>query len=115
MLFHCTAGKDRTGMAAALLLLALGVPVETARADFLLSNSLLQAQIDQQIEHIRSAGAVTNEALLREVLGVSAASFDDALAAIHREYGSFDRYLREGLGLGESDIAALRDRFLEPG
>ena len=115
MLFHCTAGKDRTGMAAALLLLALGVPVETARADFLLSNTLLQAKIDQQIEHVRSSGVVTNETLLREVLGVSARSFDDALAAIHREYGSFDRYLHEGLGLGESDIAALRDRFLEPG
>src|SRR5262249_30396041 len=43
-LFHCTAGKDRTGFAAALVLLALDVPRETAMRDYLLTNEFAQAK-----------------------------------------------------------------------
>lgn len=114
MLFHCTAGKDRTGWAAAALLLALGVPRETVMQDYLLSAEYLAPKNKVMIEQMRRYPQFANtppeqlEALLTVRPSYIQAGFDE----VEKRYGSFDRYLHEGLGLTDADIAALKTKLL---
>lgn len=93
-LFHCTAGKDRTGWIAATLLTILGVDRATIDADYLASN------------HYRHADP--NDPLNGVNLGLLNASFRE----VRSRYGSFDRYLRAGLRLTDADLASLRSSLL---
>ncbi len=113
LLFHCTAGKDRTGFAAAVVLRLLGVPEEVIVADYLRSQtySLAARRAELLLLRLLKGAAVT--ALVRALLGVEAAYLQAAFAAIDRAYGSFEAYARDGLGLGEAEIAQLRDALLE--
>ncbi|MDR0225166.1 MAG: tyrosine-protein phosphatase [Burkholderiaceae bacterium] len=99
LVFHCTAGKDRTGWAAALLLTALGVDEETVMQDYLLTNQLYQRP------------ATTFAAMPPEVLDVlwrvQASYLTAATDMVRSDFGGMDRYLREALGV---DTAA-RDRL----
>ncbi len=93
-LFHCTAGKDRTGWTAATLLTILGVDRGTVEADYLASN------------HYRHTTA-------RDPYnGVSRDLLNTSLREVRVHYGTFDRYLRVGLKLTEADLAALRHQLL---
>ena len=102
--FHCTAGKDRTGFAAALLLRALDVPQDVVMHDYLLTNERLEMP------------AVSRYGLAPEVMAVLwrvqpeflRASFDEADA----RYGSLDGYLRDGLGLGPAERARLGELYM---
>ncbi|WP_459547079.1 tyrosine-protein phosphatase [Nocardia sp. X0981] len=94
VLFHCTAGKDRTGWVAAVLLTVLGVDRATVTEDFLASN------------HYR--GAAPGEPLS----GVRQEWLDAAFEQVNASYGSFDRYVSEGLRLSAADVDALRQRML---
>ncbi|QEA12445.1 tyrosine-protein phosphatase [Comamonas flocculans] len=107
LVFHCTAGKDRTGYAAALLLLALGVPRETVMHDYLLTNRLY-----------RRPPAPADDARTRAVhaviWGVHAGYLQTALDAIEREHGGVQTYLRERLGLSEAARQQLARLYLQP-
>ncbi|RMI35524.1 tyrosine-protein phosphatase [Nocardia stercoris] len=94
VLFHCTAGKDRTGWAGAVLLTLLGVDKATVYYDFMLSSYYRDA----------APGDVNN--------GVTAAELDSAFAQVNTTYGSFDNYVSTGLGLTAADIAALKAKLL---
>lgn len=94
VLFHCTAGKDRTGWVAAVLLTLLGVDRDTVTEDYLLSN------------HYR--GAQPGDLLG----GVDKSWLDAAFEQTTKSYGGFDRYVSDGLGLSAADIAALRELML---
>jgi protein-tyrosine phosphatase len=107
VVFHCTAGKDRTGIAAALLLLALGVPLDLVRRDYLLTNELYQPPFP--------AGSPFPQDVLRVLWGVQQDFLDAALEAIDAAHGGMPRYLRERLDLDDAALAALAERFLEPG
>jgi protein-tyrosine phosphatase len=107
VVFHCTAGKDRTGVAAALLLLALGVPMDAVRRDYLLTNELYRPPLPA-----RSPFAPD---VLRVLWGVRDDFLDAALQAIDDRHGGVQRYLRERVGLSEAALEALARRFLEPG
>lgn len=104
LVFHCTAGKDRTGLAAALILLALGVPREVVMQDYLLTNELYRMP------------AVTDARVPREVLGVlwrvQAEFLDAALQAMEHASGSVDAYLHHALGMGPARRQRLRDLYL---
>jgi protein-tyrosine phosphatase len=93
MLYHCSAGQDRTGWVTAVLLTLLGVPRETVDADYLLSNAFHEA-----------AGSSER---------VDMPELDSAFAEMDRMYGSFDNFVHDGLGLTEDDIAGLNARLLE--
>ncbi|MCL2535375.1 MAG: tyrosine-protein phosphatase [Nocardiaceae bacterium] len=95
VLYHCSAGKDRTGWTTAVLLTILGVDRATVDADYLLSN------------HYRNA----NEA--NPIDGVSLNLLDTAFRAADERYGSFDNYVRWGLGLTDQDIAAIKGKMLD--
>jgi len=105
---NCTAGKDRTGTATALVLTALGVPYETVRQDFLLSNGAPGMTSLQ--------GAIGQMSLPADVaaplIGVEPGYLDAAFDAIRLKYGSVDAYLAKELGVGAKERAALRRRML---
>ena len=105
LVFHCTAGKDRTGFAAALLLGALGVAREDIVHDYLLTNRL----------YVRSPSVeARGPAHVREVLwGVRAAFLEAAFSTIDDEYGGLANYLAGPLGVGSIELDRLRNSLLE--
>ncbi|QXL84343.1 tyrosine-protein phosphatase [Comamonas sp. NLF-1-9] len=107
LVFHCTAGKDRTGYAAALLLLALGVPRETVMHDYLLTNRLYRRPP-------APADDVRTRAVHAVIWGVRAEYLQAALDAIEREHGGVQTYLRERLGLSEAARRQLARLYLQP-
>jgi protein-tyrosine phosphatase len=113
-LFHCTAGKDRTGWVAALLLHLAGVDDATIEADYLLSNELSagsRAAIEAEIE--KHAGP-EHLAAFEPTLVVDAEYLRSGYDALGQRYGDRATYLREGLGLDDATIATLRDLLREP-
>ncbi len=112
-LVHCAAGKDRTGFAVAMVLLALGVPRDVIMADYLLTQrfydpheQVARLQRKYQMEHLQA------EAVL-PMLEVHPDYLAEALASIDRNYPSVDDYLREALGVGPREREELRRRYLE--
>lgn len=111
-LYHCTAGKDRTGWATAVILTILGVPRETVMADYLASNDYLRAKNEAILAAAGSASTPIACEHLEPVLGVRAAYIEAGFAEVDKRYGSFDRYVREGLGLDDAAIDRLRATLL---
>lgn len=105
LVIHCTAGKDRTGFACALILHALGVPNEVIAEDYLLTNRFYR----------RDPGASSDlPEDVRQVLGSVEASFlAAAFEAISADYGDLEGYFGDGLGLGAGERATLQARYLE--
>jgi protein-tyrosine phosphatase len=113
--FHCTAGKDRTGVAAALVLTAIGVPRSTILQDYLATNRLTNDSVKRQVDALvaRSGGQANREALTT-LLQVQPAFLQSAYAAIDQQYGSMDNYLTQGLGIDLAQREVLRRKLLEP-
>lgn len=105
LLFHCTAGKDRTGVAAMLLLAALGVEDEVIHDDYLATNRLWRR--DAEV----SAGLTP--VVADTLLSVQPAFLEAAYEAIHQGYGSIDAYLHQRLGLDDARLGVLRARLVE--
>lgn len=111
LLFHCTGGKDRTGVGAALLLLALGVPEETVLADYGLSDPYIAEVRARIFAQIREAGVDTERVAPYFTAPVSRlAALLRHLAATH---GSAVGYLTAAAGLDPALIATLREELLE--
>ena len=119
--FHCSHGVHRTGTATAILLSALGVPWETVREDYLLSNTYRAQENDKRIEQLTLEAAKTLGVSLEEVNTTNMVAFyilqgdyiDGTLEVIHQEYGSMENYLLKGLGLSSEEIDILRQQLLE--
>lgn len=114
LLFHCAAGKDRTGVAAAILLDVLQVPRETIREDYLVtqqfyesSNSLFHAN------RIARSEEALDEDIMRPLLCADEAYLDAMFAEIDRRHGSSVGYVQDELGIGPSGIAAIRSNLLQ--
>lgn len=105
LLFHCSAGKDRTGFGAALLLAALGVEREEIMADYLATNRFWRG------EHLLPPGTppAVSDALLRAHAGLLEGALDTAM----RGRGGTEAFLAAALGLEGARLAALRDALLE--
>ncbi len=108
-LFHCSAGKDRAGWAASLLLLTLGVPEDQVVEQYLLSNREMEAIRDR----LATADSVRWGELLEPLIGVKIEYIQASFDAVQDEWGSFDRYLHEGLGISDAQREALRRQLLE--
>jgi protein-tyrosine phosphatase len=105
LVIHCTAGKDRTGFACALILHALGVADEVIAQDYLLTNRFYRRD--------PSASSDLPDDV-RQVLGSVEASFlAAAFDAIRGDYGDLESYFSDGLGLGARERATLEARYLE--
>jgi protein-tyrosine phosphatase len=103
--FHCTAGKDRTGFAAALLLSALGVDRGTIEEDYLLTNQLYRR--DPNIEGKGPAH------VMKVLWGVQPAFLHAALETVDQQHGGMTAYLHGPIGLRTQDVAELRALLLE--
>ena len=105
LVIHCTAGKDRTGFACALILHTLGVPQGVISEDYLLTNRFYRRDPNHSTD-------LPDE--IRQVLGSVQVSFlAAAFEAIDADYGDLESYLRDGLGLGKAERAHLEARYLQ--
>lgn len=108
---NCTAGKDRTGIGTALVLTALGVPYETVRADFLLSNgapgmNTLGSSISPMLARLPAD-------VTAPLIGVDGVYLDTAFAQLKQDYGSVEGFMQTELGVGPKEIAVMRARMLQ--
>ncbi|MBO3102171.1 tyrosine-protein phosphatase [Cellulomonas fengjieae] len=105
VLFHCTAGKDRTGWAATILLLAAGVDQAGVLEEFLAVNPAVRETFAPLLQQFGAAGGDPD--LLRPMLEVRAEYLEVALDVVRERFGSFDGYLTDGLGLSPLEIGTL--------
>ena len=106
LVFHCTAGKDRTGFAAALILMALGVPRDVVMADYLLTNGLYRRPA--AVNH----ASFTSDEALNVIWRVQEDFLDAALHTVEQDFGGLDQYLTKQLGVGEKQRARLEQLYL---
>jgi protein-tyrosine phosphatase len=103
---HCTSGKDRTGFTAALVLLALGVPLETVFEDYLLTN-----------DYRRDVSTLLNLPLSAEDMAILTSARRDylqsAIDSMIDQHGSIEDYLRLGAGVDDALRERLREALLE--
>jgi protein-tyrosine phosphatase len=111
LLYHCGAGKDRTGWLSAILLGALGVEQDAIVADYLLTNEVTAADKAKLLRVLGERRGVPAE-VLQPVLAAEPAYLEAAYGAVEARYGDLDGYLRDGLGLDEEELTALRTRLL---
>ena len=126
ILYHCSAGQDRTGFATAMILSALGVPRETIIADYHLSTALRTPA--NELPHIDAATAKSNPvaalfaryqnspamAVAQPLKDAAGEPFlDGAFAEIDEKWGSVDRYLDREIGISAAQRARLRALYLE--
>jgi len=112
-LVHCAAGKDRTGFAAAIVLLALGVPREVVMRDYMLTAQFFHPprEIERlkqkyQMEHMAAEAVLPMLEVHEDYLG-------QALETIDAQFSSLDGYLQEALGLGPAEREELKARYLD--
>jgi protein-tyrosine phosphatase len=106
LLIHCTSGKDRTGFASAVLLLAVGVPREVVLQDYDLTN-----RYRRDVSHL--FGPKTSQDLVDLLLSAQTHYLEAALDEIDRRFGSFDGYLAEALEIDDTVRARLYDLLTE--
>ena len=110
---HCAVGKDRTGVVAAVLLLALGVDVSTVLHDYELTS---QCEAAQRVEELATKLGATGlpPALVAGLLGTHRSALAGAIEELGRRFGTIDAYLRDAAGLVPDDLDALRSRLTVP-
>lgn len=114
VLWHCSQGKDRTGIGAALILGALGADRETIVKDFDISNESYRPLVLKLCQDVEAAGGGEEEKeVVRAFMGVSVRNFRHALDIIDANWGSIPQYLDEQMGIDENDLKTLRDRYLQ--
>jgi protein-tyrosine phosphatase len=103
--FHCTAGKDRTGFAAALVLRALDVPEHEVLRDYLLTN--------ERLRPTDVGGWSLPPHIVKVLWGVQPDFLQAAFDEVDAQWGGLDAYMRTGLGLGPAERARLRELYLQ--
>ena len=112
LLFHCTAGKDRTGFAAMLLLSALGVQWETILEDYLLTNIYLE-QFAEMASHKISKSVGLNKELVKSMFLARESYIKGAMDMIEQYYGTVHTFLEIKIGLGTSEITKLKQILVD--
>ena len=114
VLWHCTGGKDRTGLAAMLLLSAFGVDEETIISDYLLTNTYNAPKIAATRSFLTEKGY--DERFISQAVIVYAAVNEsymrNAIDYLKREYGSVTGYIRNELHIQQAEIDSLKEKYL---
>lgn len=106
LVFHCTAGKDRTGFAAALLLEALGVPRAVIMQDYLLTNDFYQMPTANPVG--------LPQDVLNVLWRVQVNFLEAAFEVVQADFGSVSAYLKDALGMDAPAQARLEALYLQP-
>jgi protein tyrosine/serine phosphatase len=112
-LYHCSAGKDRTGWTSALLQSIAGVAPATIMNDYLASNRYEASKIGAELAVIRATSGEAAAEILAPTLGVQSSFLQAALDQVTASYGSIYAYLTQGLGLSQADIYVLRAKMVD--
>jgi len=117
LLYHCSGGKDRTGVFSAFVLLTLGVPENTVLTDYELTDKYLRDAMTEDAKRKMPASHPAFAQLTQEqrqaLLAADPAYLESTLRKISEKYGSFENYRRSQLGVSDTDVTLLRSRLLE--
>jgi protein-tyrosine phosphatase len=113
VLFHCSAGKDRTGWLSAVLLDVLGVDRTDIMVDYVATTEYARAPNANIMNAMRARGMRVEPEVLLPVLEAREEYLSAAYAAVEREYGGLTAYLRDGLDVDDGVATALRQALLE--
>lgn len=117
LLYHCTAGKDRTGVFTAFVLLTLGVPEATVLQDYSLTNNYLSLPATGAAAQ-KASSAISNQLSAftpeqrKTLMAADPAYLTSTLREIDSTYGSFDNYRRTVLKVSDEDCDHLRNKLL---
>lgn len=125
LLFHCTAGKDRTGFLAAMLLKFLDVDDETVFADFEMTTHVRAPFVERRLEERRRELAaaqgidpadVASESMVawRQLMSSPPEFLQASFEVVERDWGDWQTLRRDGLGISDDVLAAWRDRVVDP-
>ncbi|WP_295117045.1 tyrosine-protein phosphatase [uncultured Chitinophaga sp.] len=110
LVFHCSAGKDRTGVGAALILTALGVPYKTVENDYLAS-AVYRKEANKAMTQMMVKQYGLDEKMVNDMMGVKPAYLEASFNAIRKQYGSVDAFFKQVLGLGDAELKQLRAKY----
>jgi len=113
IVWHCSAGKDRTGFAAAILLRILGTPRDIVMQDYMASREHALEARKSQLLLLRVFKGEEAADKLAIMMGVEQAWLNAAFEEIDAQWGSFDNYVSQGLLLSSADIQRLKENLLE--
>jgi protein-tyrosine phosphatase len=111
-LFHSSAGKDRTGWVAALLLSIANVPLDVIMQDYLLSNVYLARSIQDQTATLRAQDGDAIATVEAPLLTVQESYLQAGFDQVQSSYGTMINYLTQGLGMSQTTIDQLRNRLV---
>jgi hypothetical protein len=112
-LYHCSAGKDRTGWTSALLQSIAGVAPATIMNDYLATNRYEAREISAEFAAVRATYGDAVASIIAPTLGVQPSFPQAALDQVAESYGSMYAYLTQGLGLTQTDIYVLRAKMVD--
>lgn len=112
ILYHCTGGRDRTGMATALILYSLNVPMKIIEKDFVASNFYLKGSTEKMYRQLSDSlgidiHEIEDKFMLRPEL------LQSFFASITNQYGSIENFMLEELNLGTKELETLRAKYTE--
>lgn len=114
IVFHCSAGKDRVGLSAALTMLAVGCPMESVQHDYLATNHCTQAYINGIIDGLNDMPALKSTLqAVKTLMQVQPAFLQAALDTIDTQHGGIDQYFSEVLAMGDVARSRLRQLLCE--
>lgn len=113
LVFHCASGKDRTGLAAILILLLLGVSEEDAKEDYLLSNKYRKKILEKTLKDIDKASEPELHELMLMFDGVSENTFNIIISTIKNKYETFEEFFLEEYNIDEKKLKQLRNFYTE--
>ncbi|MGL4655842.1 MAG: tyrosine-protein phosphatase, partial [Sarcina sp.] len=113
ILQHCTAGKDRTGLGSALLLLILGVDEDTIINDYMKSNDYRKEANKNILSLYEDKLPKEAMQIFRDILGVEKDFIEASLDEMKKKYGSYENYFLKEYGLDKEDMDRIRDNYLE--
>lgn len=112
-LWHCMAGKDRAGFATAILLQSLGVPRERIIEDYLETNVYVEDTLRQAVNSLEASGMKNCERIMRCFFGAKREYIESIYEMSEKEFGGFDAFLSEKMGINEEKRALMREKYLE--
>ena len=113
ILFHCSAGKDRTGIAAALILALFGVDREDIAYDYLMTNQFNHKEIERRQNAMKETLPPESQNIVLSLSGVSRENLELTLNSILNKYQTFENYFEKEFGITKEIRKQLMDRYLE--